>query len=90
MIPWFYYENQWDSNSSDFVKTVPQEHRARASSKTKILGLAWDINRDIMHLNIKENLLYEQRTKNIQLKRKVLSTIASIIHVDSITFHFTC
>ncbi|XP_026331550.1 uncharacterized protein LOC113238917, partial [Hyposmocoma kahamanoa] len=69
---------EWNSNSPDFLKTIPQEYRAKTSAETKMLGLVWDTKKDTLRLKIRENLLDEQNTKQIQCKREVLSTIASV------------
>lgn len=68
----------WISNDKTFLDTIPSEHKAKQTDKTKILGLVWNVEKDTLKLNIKEELFDENRIREPQNKRKILSTIASI------------
>lgn len=63
---------EWNSNSNELISLIPDQFQAKDQSHVKVLGLMWDIQKDLLYL--KSNSCREV----VQSKRDVLKTIAAV------------
>ncbi|XP_073951889.1 uncharacterized protein [Choristoneura fumiferana] len=66
----------WISNDNDFMKTIPEELRAKDTKVTKVLGLMWNLEDDSLQLKL-NNQVFNEINEASENKRSVLRTLAS-------------
>ena len=68
---------EWTSNSKELLKTIPKDDQL-TQQKVKILGLIWDVEQDLIHIQgIKCQIENSDNSRNIT-KRIILKMVASI------------
>ncbi|XP_073944857.1 uncharacterized protein [Choristoneura fumiferana] len=66
----------WLSNDEEFMKTIPEAHKANQCDDVKVLGLYWNLSKDRLKLNVTPN--HCDTSKPVDTKRKVLQALARV------------
>ncbi|XP_048001236.1 uncharacterized protein LOC125238008 isoform X2 [Leguminivora glycinivorella] len=69
---------EWTSNNNVLLKSIPKQFRSKDTESTKVLGLTWHMNKDILKLRLGETLVERNQDKIAMTKRGILRTLASL------------